>query len=218
MLRANSLRCLAAVWFLSVWGFSAVAAQSGETSDAKPRNSLEKGAWAMQFALDSDNLLTSYGGSVALKRHISPRSAYRVGFDYGLSTQDQESPGNTNTDTNYQNVGMFIHFLRYTDPEASVHFFWGTGPFGSFSRSESTQSDSDHSTEVVAETWSVGIDGRIGVEWFATRTLSFHAEYFGTASFQRSERRHTTVETTETTQDQWRLSRGPVVFGLSAYF
>jgi hypothetical protein len=202
---------------LLVWAATQADAQSAETQ-AAPKNSLEKGAWALQFALDSDNLLTSYGGSVALKRHVSARTAFRVGFDYGLLTQDQEFEAGATTDTNYQNFGMFVHFLRYTDPEAPVHFFWGTGPFGSYSRSESTQSESYATSESVAETWSVGIDGRIGVEWFATRTLSFHAEYFGTASFQRSERTTTTVDTFKSTQDQWRLTRGPVVFGLSAYF
>ena len=218
MTQSNRLRCLVAVWVLSVWGFSTAAAQSGETTGAKPKNSLEKGAWALQFQIDSDRILTSYGGSVALKRHVSARSAYRVGFDYGLSTQDQESATSAKTDMNYQNFGMFVHYLRYTDPESPVHFFWGTGPFGSFSRTENSQSDSHQSSESVAKTWSVGIDGRVGVEWFATRTLSFHAEYFGTASYQRSELSATTVETVEVTQDQWRLSRGPVVFGLSAYF
>ena len=233
MRHSIAVLCSSTVFFFLMCAAAPVNAQSDETQTAgtqtAPKNSLVKGAWALQFKVDSDAILSEFGGSVAIKRHVSDRSAFRVGFDYGLSTQDfdaQYTDGESDrqTDRDQETVGMFVDFLRYTDVESPVHFFWGTGPFGSYGRSKSSEQFVVGEQESVAKTWSAGISGRVGVEWFVARSLSFHAEYFGTAYYLRVTSTHTTrtggeaPNTYESTTDQWALSRGPVVFGLSAYF
>jgi hypothetical protein len=232
MRHSIAARCLSAAFvLLLVCAATHATAQSNAQSteaqaagtQAAPRNSLVKGAWALQFKVDSDAILSEFGGSVAIKRHVSAQSAFRVGFDYGLSTLNTDIGDSQQSDRDHAMVGMFVDFLRYTDVESPIHFFWGTGPFGSFYRDTNTIEQETSETESVIQIWSAGISGRVGVEWFATRTLSFHAEYFGTAYYERRTSESTTAygessNSSTITDDEWRLSRGPVVFGLSAYF
>lgn len=217
--------CVCAVFVVFICAathaFAQAAGQAAETQ-AAPKNSLVKGAWALQFKVDSDAILSEFGGSVAIKRHISAQSAFRVGFDYGLSTADRDRE-DLHYDNDIGTIGMFIDYLRYADVASPVHFFWGVGPFGSFYRNKTSLPSGTPPYETINKSWDVGISGRIGVEWFFTRTLSLHAEYFGTAYYEsRTSEFTSTVEgvpnTTKASDDQWALSRGPVVFGLSAYF
>ena len=207
-------------------GAQSSVSQATETQ-AAPKNSLVKGAWALQFRVDSDAILSEFGGSIAMKRHVSAQSAFRVGFDFGLSSGEASttppSGNGQENDRDAEMVGMFVDYLRYTDVESPIHFFWGTGPFGSFSRSKNSSRVASSETESVTKVWSAGISGRVGVEWFFTRTLSLHAEYFGTAYYQSRTSESTTANglgslTSKVADDVWALSRGPVVFGLSAYF
>ena len=226
MRHSIAVRCLSAGFVFLAWAATQTAAQSAAQSaetQAAPKNSLVKGAWALQFKVDSDAILSEFGGSVAIKRHVSAQSAFRMGFDYGLSTMDRSVEDGQQTDRDNGTVGMFVDYLRYTDVESPVNFFWGTGPFGSFYRSKDSSKQESAEAESVTEIWSAGISGRVGVEWFATRSLSFHAEYFGTACYESRTSTVTTVvsgnsDSYEVSDDEWRLTRGPVVFGLSAYF
>jgi hypothetical protein len=222
MKHSIAVRCVCAAFLFLTWAAMRADAQSAPTQST-PRNSLVKGAWALQFKVDSDAILSEFGGSVAIKRHVSAQSAFRVGFDYGLSTYGREVEGDRQSDSDTEMVGMFVDYLRYTDVESPVNFFWGTGPFGSFNRNKVSSRMGSAENESVATVWSTGISGRVGVEWFVTRSLSFHAEYFGTAHYERRMSKSTVVNdlgssTNEISDHSWRLSRGPVVFGLSAYF
>ena len=227
MRHSIAVRCLSAAFVLLILAAAHANAQSTETqaagTQAAPKNSLVAGAWALQFKVDSDAILSEFGGSVAIKRHVSDRSAFRVGFDYGLSTGDRDWDGERQNDRANGMIGMFVDYLRYTDVTSPVNFFWGVGPFGSFYRSRDTIEQEFSETESVIKIWNAGISGRVGVEWFATRSLSFHAEYFGTAYYESRTSESTTThgetsDSSEISDDEWRLSRGPVVLGLSAYF
>ena len=241
MMISKKLRLPAVACLMIAWGFTSSLAQAGDAAGSKAGNSLEDGAWAVQFQIDSDKILTSFGGAFAVKRHTSRRSAYRVGVDFSFIGQENEiehvdlKPAidtlttSTSIDESYQRVGLFVHYLRYVAPDAPVNFFWGTGPFLRFVRDKSDRYTVDrdglgYANESLYKTWEVGGDGRLGVEWFATRTLSFHGEYSFAAYYRTGSRETSAVDpdgdfaSREEELTGWVLDRGTVLFGLSAYF
>ena len=170
---------------------AATYAENSETAGGQQKNSLVKGAWALQFEIVGDvfNLdLDSFQGStLSLKKHTSDRSAWRIGLGLGLALSDQdatrESDGDSDPATDYnadnESVNVIIQKVSYPSPTAGVNFFYGLGPVAGFSHRESTTKRESPVREYTNErfSWSVGASGVIGVEWFPTKLISVLAEY-----------------------------------------
>lgn len=69
----------------------ATLADTPPTEGAR-KNSLATGAWAIQFQVEDDIGLRTFNGmSVSLKRHTSPRSAFRLGVTLELRSNDTQA-------------------------------------------------------------------------------------------------------------------------------
>lgn len=205
-----------------------LVAASVVPAEAQRENSLEAGAWALQFSVEGEFIaVSSFDGGLALKRHFSPRSALRMSVAANVNGTDHESSNGISQSIEFDGVGVGVSVLyqRYVDPDADANLYWGVGPSVGWGN-ESQESVRADSLVFLSEfdSWSVGIDAVLGVEWFAARVISFHAEYIGSARFTRRKdsneaKNGTTIDMQERTIDSWSIAEGGAVrFGLSVYF
>ena len=188
-------------------------------------NSLRGGAWAIQFAITGDFTLGEFAGGVSLKRQFSSKSAVRIGLEGRGATSTQEfSDSPFQAEVNGYGVTFASFYQRYINPSAEANFYWGVGPLVGYDRT--TRESRDDSVKVTSEDTStaLGLAGIVGIEWFATRVISFHAEYDATATFRREEEvnrlERTGFPTDEEsrTREVWGFNSSNVRFGLSVYF
>ncbi len=235
------LGCFCLPLFILVFcmGFGTVYAQTDELPKTDTKNSLVKGAWALQFQINNNFSLSSFQGStLSAKRHFSNKKAIRFGASLSgsISEQDQSSitENEIKSDENGQGILVNTQYAIFPSPEKSANLFFGAGPFAQFSRSNRISTTSSiflTSTRVKtkATTWAAGISGVLGVEWFATRTISLLAEYnstFGYNSLSESDKteqktstsRYVVVNENKRNIKGLQLGSGFVKFGLSVYF
>jgi len=218
--------------------------------DASQReNSLQPGSWALQFQIEDQFSIKALNGfMVALKRHLSKNTALRIGFDLILDFNDRdvEQDGfradtlylvdDIAYDQNMQYIELDFLYVKYPNPDASINLFWGAGPLAGFTRQkiedvrnvEYEGNPSIRTDEQYSRSWSAGARGLVGAEWFATRTISFHAEYRASFRFQHTKIKHSTVNDqrvgldtkseTEEIRKNWRFEGTNVLVGVSLYF
>jgi hypothetical protein len=186
---------------------------------------------------------------ISLKRHTSRNSAFRLGLNLDLVFSDKEDEDvsiradtvyftrTTSDERNSQGVELDLCYMYYSNPDAQVNVFFGGGPLVSFARARSERSyftsvpggDSEiNTTESWSRSWSVGGRGLAGVEWFATKGISFHAEYRATLRYGRTRSEHSTRRVNvddevsgsvyESEDRDWRFDGVDVILGLSVYF
>jgi hypothetical protein len=206
------------------------------------KNSLQEGTWALQFTIDRDFQLSSFqGATISLKKHRSDGSAWRLGLGLALAFDRFEefslskSIGKRDTDENSQAINIIIQKIVYLDPDASINFFYGYGPKASYSHSNSKRTDTtpppsiaSSKREIALHSFSAGISGVVGVEWFATESISILAEYGTILAYSTSKRTSTSrstsesgttnISTTDKVSNGFSLSADAVKFSLSAYF
>ena len=205
-------------------------------------NSLKKDKWALQFRVANFVNLGSFQGStLSIKKHTSDRAAWRLGFTLHFNTRNESTevliystnaPGHNDlTDITFR---ISAQKILYVNPQSDINFFWGFGPLYSYryflSDSDNKTSDGQFQQRFWREdhTWLLGLTGIIGVEWFATKSISFLAEYETSASYsersQRVIRRRVTsgnvnynLDTTNKL-NEIKFSSSQVKLGLSVYF
>ena len=214
-----------------------IARQSTPTS----KNSIEDGAWALQFQITNNFTLTSFEGTtISIKHFTSSTNALRLGATLGASVSDNDNNSPTSIDSiratssndvNSQSIAVQLHFLVYPSPTSDVNLFLGLGPFGSYFRSRSSV-ENDHLVDsrdsVLSRSattgygWGIGVNALIGAEWFATHGISVSAEYSTSAGYSSST---TTTDfdvpqssSSERTSKGFNLNSSSVRFGISAYF
>jgi len=210
-------------------------------------NSLQAGAWSIQFGLTDEFGLDPFNSmSLSLKRHVSPKSAFRLGANLGLDVDDSDSESvSTRYDTLSTGVeselslnGVLVQlnmlYMRYVNPGSDVNFFLGTGPLVRYTRTEEDRRSVRTAqgevlrlrTEKYSRTWKLGALGVAGVEWFATKNVSLHAEYRGSLSYGRTKTEGLSLssddpsyhEESESSKSFWDFKGVNVTFGLSLYF
>lgn len=237
-----------------------VYAQRDTTQIKEPQNSLRSGAWALLFEVGSNFTLEAFQGfTISAKRHFSDKRALRLGLGISGSVSlddeviDRQLKGDTVTfqedqegDLNNESVDLIVQHLWYANPKAEVNFFFGVGPLLRFSHSKSETDATEISggiTTLINSTsketrWTAGFSAVLGVEWFATKHISFLAEYVNslehewfkrTTNYKVTTAGQTTEDRTEVTRRTLRfnpehrggvplVSFGSVKFGLSVYF
>ena len=228
--------------------------QTDEHQSTLPKNSLEKGAWALQFQIGNSFTLRAFqGATISAKRHYSENSAIRLGTSISLAASDGDYTGTTTqADTilgsnsgaasdDYQSIQVTAQYLYYPNPQALVNVFFGAGPLIQYSRSHGNGNrlwsssggyETADSGTSDAKSWAIGANAVAGVEWFATKSLSFHAEYG--LSIQYISTKRTNSGTTkidsppaapyyrgfndESFRKGWQFDGTAVRFGLSVYF
>jgi len=237
---------------LTVYFFSQAQTQSLDSTSVK------EGIWALQFGIANSFTLTSFqGATIGAKYQLSDKNAIRGGITISGSTNDGTSSNSGSIDdtsygstpgsnsTKSANVSFVLQYLWYMNPNGPVHFYTGLGPLVSYTYSKTSvnspylynaydagsyrgywehQIGTSNSTQ-----WGVGGSGVVGVEWFASRWLSIHADYnesvqyrWGSnSSSQDNSSTYPNYISSHTDSSGkskgWTLSSSGVAFGLNIY-
>ena len=209
----------------------------------KRENSLETGAWALQFQITRNFTLSRFEGSViSAKRHFSDKKSLRFGLSLNASISDNEqnltqSASDTlrqivkaDADNDTQNIELSVQYVVYPSPAKEVNLFLGVGPMVGFNRRKS-KTDSERgipnpvesTSQMTSKQWSIGVSAILGAEWFATKSISFLAEYGLSLNYiwLKDSRKDSTagvVTESENKSKFFNLSATSVKFGLSVYF
>lgn len=169
-------------------------------------NSLQAGAWALQFGITSNLTLTSFQGSMlGVVYRFSADNALRGGIGFNANINDgTNTSGGTANDTsfgsssgssssNYSNYSLILQYVWYIHPENDIHLYYGIGPLLSYYRDSYSNANprpltaiTNGSSQGFWETYysststtrtGAGVGGVIGVEWNAYRWVTVHADY-----------------------------------------
>jgi hypothetical protein len=217
-------------------------------------NYLMRGSWSLQFRIEKDFTLGSFEGAlISAKRHLSSNTAVRFGIGLNGSFENNElydyrenfdSSGmeiieyNRDGNTEHLDLSFVSQLLFYTNIKSEVNFYFGVGPKIIYSRS-TNEYDYDRKLEEpsirgkydeynsYSRSWGFGLLGSWGVEWFATRKISFICEYGAGMEYQsrisnyQSNGSYDDRQTNRKSDRDSKLLRfysSRVNFGLSVYF
>ena len=157
--------------------------------------------WAVQFEVGNDFTLRSFDGLiVSLKYHFSPKVALRFGVGANVFSADEnwehkeyysgftvDEP----IDYDYRNYLLIANVLFYPNPGSVLKVYFGGGPRAthSYSFDEYLYDDFRYRRQYERSSWSVGLNGVFGCEWFPIEFLSLFGEYsvYGTYGESTSE-------------------------------
>ncbi len=198
-------------------------------SSAQEQVWMTDSSWAIQFGVQSYTTIVSFdAASLSVKTHLTESQALRIGMKvFGSRTKEHHSKETsirdsiisqtaTESDLYDFDLGATVQYLWYLDTQSDVFLFGGIGPTGRYTRNDFAPGYGD-------SRWSIGAAATIGAEWFATRRISFHAEYQATLFYSHSKSydqytQGSRVEYNEDKYSRWGFSANEVVFGLSVYF
>jgi hypothetical protein len=225
-------RSILSIWVVMILS---IAAYSQDSSSNK-KNSLVAGAWAMQFQIDGFiNLRYFQGTTISIKKHMTNKSAVRLGIgislnisaeDYQMIKYQEDNEFNYQSRDYYSNrLNINSQYLYYLIGETDVNLFLGVGPQLNYSwdqneydRDTLWQSDKYHSI-------GFGVIGIAGVEWFAKKSISFHAEYSTSVEYRWSESigkqisiNPSRTRDTKSKNNYFTFYPNSVRFGMSVYF
>ncbi len=241
---------------LLVLAFTALTLTCQAQSQSADSSSLKCGTWALQFGIASNFTLTSFQGStIGAKYQLSQNNAIRGGITINGNSSNgpgsfsgsigDSSAGTVSTSSSVKsaNISFTIQYLWYMNPNGPVHLYAGLGPAISYyynhnySENPFLNNNGNSSGFWIVEKynsirtlWAAGGAAVIGVEWFACRWLSLHADYneliqyqWGSSSLVRSysaaaNSNYIPVNQSNSgTTKGWTLNSSAVSFGLNVY-
>lgn len=228
MLPATSLRRLAALVFcFGVIGASAGYAQEADP-EADPETALREGVYALQFQIAPHFRLSSFQGSVlSAKKHLTEDRALRFGLSLGANVTNTEyersdSDIDDEQSQSQQRLSLAVQYMVHPTPDQPVQMYYGAGPELGFARYENTNEDEDFELTRISTSWSIGLSGMVGAEWFVRSDISLMAEYGAALSYRRATDRQETnlsdEDPREVTQSSFGFGGQGVHFGVSVYF
>jgi hypothetical protein len=180
----------------------AITVSCNAQNQSRDSTSLPEGSWALQFGIDRDFTLKTFQGStIGAKYQLSEKHALRGGLTFSGNASDGSNSisgeiGGIDAGTVPENssgksfgVNLILQYLWYFNPAGPVHFYSGFGPMVSYSYSKNSSDDYNISIsngqgywiryqyDYKNTQWAVGAAAVVGVEWFACRWLSIHADY-----------------------------------------
>ncbi|MCU7491028.1 MAG: hypothetical protein ACM3UR_14190 [Bacteroidota bacterium] len=217
---------------------------------ASPAEDLSDSSRALQFQITDNFSLSSFQGSVfSYMHHFTKERALRIGLSVSvggnnLDQSDDQFWYNQNSLThirkydiekNSTGLQLSTQYIWYLNPGSRLLLFSGAGPFlrydRSFEKNETSYPQDDTrmyrtTIETQSSQWTPGASGIVGVEWFASKAISFSAEYGLQLSYFWNESKITTKTQNNNSVDQisnakskgWNLAGSSVKFGLSLYF
>lgn len=220
-------------------------------SQSSDSTSLREGVWALQFGIAGSFTLTSFQGStIGAKYQLSNENAIRGGITVigytddgtGSSYGPSSTTGNSSSSTKSATLSFVLQYLWYMNPNDPVHFYAGLGPSVSYGYNHASSNnyyleypDSqgywiEGKYASGSTRWGIGGAGVVGVEWFACRWLSLHADYNESVQYQWSSTTSSQDESSATypgfipnrtgnssSDKGWTLNSSGVNFGLSVY-
>jgi hypothetical protein len=139
-----------------------------QDSSATRPNSLQEGKWALEFGTTGLLNFTTYNSvDISFKRMCTDLSAWRIGG----TIYANYTPGNYTS--RLGQYALQFQYMRYTSNSDEILFYYGIGPILGYSYSENDDTySSGH-----GQSYSAGLVGMVGVEWFATKAISANLEY-----------------------------------------
>jgi hypothetical protein len=205
--------CLCSLAVLLILALGGREAAAFEGTPAEGKN------WAFLFGVTESFTLSNFeNGEVSLKQCLSSASALR--YSLGISyTYDTDSGENDDLGTR-----LSVMYQRYVNPNDATRFFWGVGPTVYYRYRYALESHSTSYLERSLWDFGLGVAGMAGVEWFATKVISLHAEYRLDTSYHwvegAYEYKNPTGPINRTSYDyqEFDFHSSSVLFGLSVYF
>ena len=187
-------------------------AKCEETESTEPHD------WALQFSIQENLTLGAfYYGGISFKDIRSEYSALRYGVSLHYSYNSAPS--------HRFSTEFTIVYQRYINPSSRAKFYWGVGPTISLYYRYVYREEEGLYAASTDKSVRGGIVGLGGIEWFATSSISFHAEYQLNAVVgwrQRTDENNwDDGELTERKSDELNIDIGnlsSVRFGISVYF
>jgi hypothetical protein len=219
-----------------------------DSTKAEAKNPLKPGVWALE--IETQGTLSSWGrAGVSGKKNLNSRSAIEAGVTLqvfgtetdGVSTYFESNLSGSTTNSgpsaqhvDYNDVGVFIHYVTYAHVWDRVALLWGAGPVARWHSGSNRYSDSYYdgsysNNSSHQETWGIGLGAIAGFEWFFAGRLSLGGRvgitglyeqgsqslvsqnYFASATDYFSQSRSGDI-------DQWSVITNPTTLVLSIYF
>ncbi len=238
MISKVSSRTLRTVLVVTILIFSCPMVARSQCGGCGSDPAIRPGAWALQFRVADNFTLGSFEGTVvSAKYHFSGSRAIRFGIRGDVhSSNIDDKERQTHADSviydasqtrkyRQRSIGLSAEYLHYSAPRERMSLFVGAGPLFSYgwtSRYDHTPAYGDQ--DIRGHESRLGASALIGLEWFASRSISLHAEYGLSLSRSWSSGEVTTTtyapprrSQEKTTGRQWDLEGSSVLFGLSAY-
>jgi hypothetical protein len=193
---ASHVRNLSLIGLLSLLPIGIASGQCcGDSAKCVRANSLEPGAWALQFRLPTSLTLGAFReAAIAVKRHWSSSSAVRMGMDVGVnSSRTKEENRDISLDSSYSevdqisnqfSVAVLSQYLYYFRNAAALNLYGAAGVRLKYDNWSDEEEDTESNQKATA--LSFGPLFGFGVEWFATHRISFSAEYDVAVSYEWS--------------------------------
>ena len=210
-----------------------LAPSPAQAVEGERPNSLDGGAWALQFRVGENFTFESFTGStISIKRHFSPSTALRFGVSPSLASAENDflttvtETSEAERDDSNNQVVLNLHLVHYPWAGRTVNLYVGAGPEVGWSYFESRSRDETLTDRTTSQVFRVGLGALVGVEWFASPWLGLHAEYGTVFSRTSSQRFHDVTPTNpgfipfhdETRSSVWALGGRGAALGASVYF
>jgi hypothetical protein len=158
------------------------------------------------------------GTMISLKKMTNSTDALRItaGISAGSNTYIPNNSTNESKSNSFS-IGLYITKLKYAYRNKNLYLYYGYGPFGKYAY----QFSDDSYEEMTTNSFSGGLNGCIGVEWFFSKQFSLFAEYSlnATANYSRVSKRinESNLVSNPTITKGFNLNPNSVLIGLSIY-
>jgi hypothetical protein len=180
-----------------------VAAQTEQ-----PKHALRSGAWAVDIQFQPNLFSSSGSGGIALRGHLSTRSAMRFGFlasishfeGEGTQVQDLRFPydsiyvlADLASGQDTRDVNLFLHYVRYVVLRDRFGMTVGIGPSVRWRSEESNGAEiraapgGTYRSSGDRDVWAYGPEVNLGFEYFFYRWLSLGGRYGVSAQWSESD-------------------------------
>ncbi|MBS1552281.1 MAG: hypothetical protein JST15_09475 [Bacteroidetes bacterium] len=193
---------------------------SSQDSSAKRKtdiNSLKKGFYSIQFAINSNFTLGNFDdATLSIKRHLSSHSALRLSFSGNYVLQENDNNDFLKESEAYYSVNLI--YIYYLNPLDIFNVYGFTGCNYSFGNSLREYTNGYSKSKYLSYGPLVGI----GTEYFIFRKLSLFAEYSYSFNFGKttttSDNYSDPFEKSESSSSTINFHSENVKFGLAVYF
>jgi hypothetical protein len=190
-----------------------VALLFGETST----NYYEPSKYSFQIKTNGLQDISSLipGTMISLKKMTNSTDALRITAGISAGSNIYNSTSESKSDS--FSIGLYITKLKYAYRNKNLYLYYGYGLFGKYAY----QFSDDSYEKITTNTFSGGLNGCIGVEWFFSKQFSLFAEYSlnATANYSRSSNRlnGSNLVSNPTIIKGFNLNPNSVLIGLSIY-
>lgn len=211
----------------------AVHAANGDTA-------MGPGVWSVELGLDIDDS-SDPAGAISLKRHLSEKTALRIGIGVDVSDQDLEGVNEDSSPVSTEDVtqsfssnqyALFLHYVCYGMLSDRVATQFSFGPVienSSFNQRQGSEAGTPgfFESEFSQKETAYGLEIGLGVEWFFNRRFSLGGQArlrgllgdMDTVQIQRSGTGPTyAYDKTELSGDVTRLETSASRIVLTGYF